>query len=734
MNQPAKENGIRRRFSKLSLSSLILMGLAAGIFAGVFFGDYCEPLGVIGDIFVGLLRMTVLPYIVVSLISNLGRLQLRQSSRLAAIGGLVLLVLWVIGLTSVFALSLTFPEWKSGSFFSSAITEEAAEFDFVAVFIPANIFQSLSENQVPAVVLLCICIGLGVAKLGSADMLLMQLDNLAKVLINVSSFVVRLAPIGVFAMSAKTAGTMSLNEIGRLQAYFISYAAGAVFLGFVVLPLLVVTCTPFRYRQVISVSKDAMVTAFATGKLIIVLPLLIEQTEKLFTQLQMDDTDDESAPAVDVLYPVVYPFPHTGKLLSMLFIPFAAWFLGNTFDLYEYPRLLGAGLFSYFGGPLLAVPHLLDLMRLPHDMFQLFLLTGVVGERFGDALGVMHLVAFTLLTTCAFLKRLQLQWQSLLRYFIVVTILGISLVIGLRLLLTNTLKYVEAREEILANMQLVEGSVESVLINGSMPNPDPLLPGEKLLDRIRRRGVIRVGYNEDKLPFAFFNVRDELVGFDVNMAHALAKDLGVSIEFVKFNRTTIAEQLNQDHFDVVMSGLVGTLERAEAMQHTSPYMDVTLGLVVPDYEVRNFRSEESLRQHEDLRIGFVDLSRGFVDRIKLALPKAELIELPTNQQYFDMDWDRLDALLISAESGSAFTLLYPEFEVVVPDGLEVSLPLFYVIGAEDKEMRDFLEHWVTLRRKDGTIAQYYDHWILGKLAYPAKPRWSIIRDVLHWVE
>jgi len=94
----------------------------------------------------------------------------------------------------------------------------------------------------------------------------------------------------------------------------------------------------------------------------------------------------------------------------------------------------------------------------------------------------------------------------------------------------------------------------------------------------------------------------------------------------------------------------------------------------------------------------------------------------------------LDALLISAESGSAYTLIYPEFEVVVPDGLQVSLPLFYVIGARDAEMRDFLEHWVTLRRADGTIAEYYDHWILGKLANSAKPRWSVIRDVLHWVE
>jgi ABC-type amino acid transport substrate-binding protein len=208
----------------------------------------------------------------------------------------------------------------------------------------------------------------------------------------------------------------------------------------------------------------------------------------------------------------------------------------------------------------------------------------------------------------------------------------------------------------------------------------------------------------------------------------------VTIEFVRFDRKTLAEQLAEDDFDVVMSGLVGTLERATTMQHTTPYMDVTLGLVVPDYRVRGFRSLDSLRTQGNLKIGFVDLSRGFVDRLESALPEAEFIELSTSQQYFHGDRPELDALVTSAESGSAFTLLYPGYEVVVPTGLQVSLPLFYAIGARDAEMRDLLEHWVSLRKKDGTMQDYYDHWILGKTAGAKKPRWSVLRDVLHWVD
>ena len=71
-------------------------------------------------------------------------------------------------------------------------------------------------------------------------------------------------------------------------------------------------------------------------------------------------------------------------------------------------------------------------MHLPHDMFQLFLLTGVIGERLGDALGVMHLVAFTLLTTTVFLGRLSFRPAPLLRYVSLVALIAAAILIGTR--------------------------------------------------------------------------------------------------------------------------------------------------------------------------------------------------------------------------------------------------------------------------------------------------------------
>lgn len=146
----------------------------------------------------------------------------------------------------------------------------------------------------------------------------------------------------------------------------------------------------------------------------------------------------------------------------------------------------------------------------------------------------MHLLTFTLLTTCAFTGRLKLRPLPTLKYAVILSVVGIVAISGIRAMLSRSLISVESKHEIIARMQLIERPVESTVMRAASPNPDPLLPGQSLLERIRRRDAIRVGYNEDKLPFAYFNGSGHLVGFDVNMAHALARDLGVRIEFVPF--------------------------------------------------------------------------------------------------------------------------------------------------------------------------------------------------------
>jgi ABC-type amino acid transport substrate-binding protein len=85
-----------------------------------------------------------------------------------------------------------------------------------------------------------------------------------------------------------------------------------------------------------------------------------------------------------------------------------------------------------------------------------------------------------------------------------------------------------------------------------------------------------------------------------------------------------------------------------------------------------------------------------------------------------------------AESGSVLTLLYPKYTVVVPEPGIVKIPLAYAVARHDQDFAQFMNAWVELKRRDGTIDALYSHWILGKQAAKYEPRWSIMRNLLHW--
>ena len=71
-------------------------------------------------------------------------------------------------------------------------------------------------------------------------------------------------------------------------------------------------------------TRDALLTAFLTGSLFIVLPMLIDATKALLRNARPDKPEIESLP--NVIVATSFNFPHAGKLLALTFILFAGWF------------------------------------------------------------------------------------------------------------------------------------------------------------------------------------------------------------------------------------------------------------------------------------------------------------------------------------------------------------------------------------------------------------------------
>ena len=114
--------------------------------------------------------------------------------------------------------------------------------------------------------------------------------------------------------------------------------------------------------------------------------------------------------------------------------------------------------------------------------------------------------------------------------------------------------------------------------------------------------------------------------------------------------------------------------------------------------------------------------------------EAEFISIESIEHFFNDQQDNYDAILSTAQRGAAWSMIYPDYTVALPQSELIKIPLAYPISYRHSDFAKFINTWVKLKKMDGTIDSLYDYWVLGKDTMPAKPRWSIIRDVLHWVD
>jgi Na+/H+-dicarboxylate symporter len=664
---------------------------------------------------------------VVSLIGGIGHLSYDSAKRLALTGGAVLLASWLLAFLIIFVLPLAFPVSEGGTFYSPSLVQ-AAEVDFIDLYIPSNPFSSLARTVIPAAAVFSVFLGVALIGVKHKTGLLDVFTALSDTFTSVAKIVVKLTPIGVFAISANAAGTMTIDEFGRLQAYIVTFLLATLLLTFWILPALVAVLTPFRYSDVMRSCRDALVTGFVTGNLFIVLPILIDAGKRLFAERTRESADTDRF--VEVLIPISFNFPNIGKLLTLLFVLFAGWYTGNSIGLGDYPMFSTLGLFALFGGVDMALPFLLDQMRIPSDMYQLYVVTGVINGWFATLIAVMNLYAFTLVATCAAMGNLTISWRRLARFAMISLLLLMSTIGLARWGLGIMVSKEDAQLATLTSIELSPRVPAEVYpqVPKNLPLSDP---GRSRLEQILERGTLRVGYHEDALPFAFFDHEGTLVGLEIQLYHMLAMELNVTLEFIPWEYDTLYRQLDAGQFDLVAGGLIVNTERLAKMSFSDPYMDVTIGLLVHDYQRNEFKTWEEIDELPGFRIGVP--SKELVSHAQQFLPETEIVELDSYEQFFTGNAENVTTIAISAEAGSAWTILYPRYAVAIPEP-HITRPVAIAMAQGDQQFLDFIDAWLGLKKTEGTLDQLYDKWILGKVGKQKEPRWSVIRNLLHWVD
>ena len=720
------------RLRRLSLSARILLGLGLGVLTGLFFGEPAAALRPLADIYIRLMQMTVLPYLVLALVIGLGQIEVGNVRRLAVRAGAILLATWAVTLAVIAALPATFPEVQSASFFSTSLVEPPQPFSIPDLYFTSNPFNALANAVVPAVVLFSSMLGVALMRADGRERLLATLRVLDASVVNVTRVVVGLTPLGVFAIAAVTAGTTTLDTVVRLQVYLVACTAAALLLAFWILPLLVTATTPFTYREVVGVAREALLTAFVTGNAFIVLPILVERSKALLRERGLLNPDSDSA--AEILVPILFNFPNAGPLLTLLFVPFAAWQAGAALSATDYPALFAVGVPTYFANAHVALPFLMDVFALPHDLFQLYVPTTVLTGKFNALATAMNLLVFALVGAAAmggFLvkdRRRFLRAGAAMAAGVVVVVVAVGLVLGATV--DTTYRKDEALRQMHAPRReysaIVHRDLESVSAEGALKGP-------RTLASLQERGTLRIGYDPGNTPLSFFNLDGDLVGLDVELAAALAHTLGLEPEFVPARWGELPRMLAEGVIDIMPSVWYRPFWFS-SLRLSEPYMMGTVALLVRDERREEFARVEDLRQSRGLRIGVpLDVTQ-LASAVRRYFDDAEVELVPLESPLSFLEGDRrdLDAFLMPAETGAAATLLYPEFTVVVPQPDPVQLPFAFGLPLDSGELAAVVNEWIIFVQSEGKTKRAYAYWVLGRGAQERGPRWSIARNVLGW--
>lgn len=297
-----------QKIMKLELHWKIFIGLILGAFVGYFFyaangsGVDDPSLGFLhlshitwmGDLFLRLLKMIVIPIIFCSLVVGVGHLPFNS---LGKIGVLTLLTFKgqmmfaaLVGLVFVNIM-------KPGNFIdlrsilqtgdgvedTHFITEQSHNVsDLLLSMVPSNIFSSLSSGALIQIILFAIFFAMALVKVKGGTKVLDTFKIILNTVLKMTHWIMALAPFGVFALITKTVAKTGIDSIAKYAPFMLCVLAALATMLLVIGSLAVHFFTDFTPAQFFSKMKEVMLTAFSTSSSAATIPVTLETMEKEF--------------------------------------------------------------------------------------------------------------------------------------------------------------------------------------------------------------------------------------------------------------------------------------------------------------------------------------------------------------------------------------------------------------------------------------------------------------------
>ena len=271
----------------LSVENLTLVAIVLGVLAGIYAPDIVLNLKLLGEIFLNLLKMIIVPLVFTSVF--IAMLGLGDVAKFKDMG--LKTIAYYVATTSLSVLvglilvNLLEPGKGNELVHRGAEVPKVKELTFEDVvwnIIPSNPFKSFTEGKVLQIIFFAVLFGLATLAVSKEKMkhVFNLFDGLNDGLINLTKWVIKLTPVGVFALVGFMVAEMGIDVFFSLWKYALTVVLGLIFHAFVTLPLLAFFFGRYNpYRYLLKV-REAPLLAFSTASSAATLPVSMQVAEE----------------------------------------------------------------------------------------------------------------------------------------------------------------------------------------------------------------------------------------------------------------------------------------------------------------------------------------------------------------------------------------------------------------------------------------------------------------------
>jgi polar amino acid transport system substrate-binding protein len=234
------------------------------------------------------------------------------------------------------------------------------------------------------------------------------------------------------------------------------------------------------------------------------------------------------------------------------------------------------------------------------------------------------------------------------------------------------------------------------------------LTEESTLEQVLRKGLLRVGMSTF-VPWAMQDKTGKLIGFEIDVATRVARDMGVKVEFVPTRWAGIIPALLTGKFDVIIGGMGILPQRNLKVNFTIPY-DVTGMSIVANKELAgNFKTLEDFNRPEVVLA--VRLGATPVAAAQKFMPKAQLRKFDDESQAVQEVLNgRAYAVVASAPMPAFQALKHPDKLFLPIKGTFTKEPIGFALRKGDVDTLNFFDNWITVVKAEGWLAERKHYW------------------------